>query len=86
MVYDQRRSAYRIDNDMPLDGERGNVMASPSRKQYGIYSFWAGLVLAVLFAVLTFADESNRAGYIPAMIVCIVAAIAGLIISRTATT
>ena len=61
-------------------------MASPSRKQYGMYSFFTGLVLAVLFLILTFADESNRAGYIPAMIACIVAAIAGLIIARTATT
>jgi len=61
-------------------------MASPSRKQYGIYSFWTGLVLAALFLVLTFVDESNRAGYIPAMIACLVAAAAGLIISRTATT
>lgn len=61
-------------------------MASPSQKQYGIYSFWTGLVLAVLFAILSVADDSNRPAYIGAMIVCIIAGLAGLIIARRSAT
>jgi hypothetical protein len=85
-MYAQRRDDYGIENGTLLDGSEVCVMASPSTKQYGIYSFWAGLALAVLFAILAVADDSNRPAYIGAMVVCIAAGLAGLMIARRSTT
>jgi hypothetical protein len=60
-------------------------MASPTRKQFGIYGFWTGLALACLFGILASVDESNRPGYIGAMILCIFAGLVGLFYARSAT-
>ena len=62
------------------------MASTPAQKQYGMYSFFAGLVLAIIFAVLAFADDSNRTAYIGAMILCIIAGLAGLMIARRAST
>jgi len=55
-------------------------MALNPKAQYGIGSFIAGLVLAALFGVLAANAGGQRGVYIGALGVCVVAAIAGLII------
>jgi hypothetical protein len=56
------------------------------RKQYGFGSFGVGVVLAILFGVLSAnSSGSNSTAYLAAAIVCAVAGIAGLIIGLTAT-
>ncbi len=50
-----------------------------TRLYYGL-SFIVGMVLAILFVILTFVDKANQTGYIAAACVCALAGIVGGII------
>ena len=54
-------------------------MNGSNRNYYG-WSFIVGLGLAILFFILTFADEGNRSAYIAAAIASALAGIVGGII------
>jgi hypothetical protein len=50
-------------------------------KQYGYGSFVAGVVLAILFGVLSAnSSGSNQTAYIAACVVCAVAGVVGLLV------
>lgn len=56
------------------------------RKQYGYGSFAAGVVLAVLFGILSSASSgATSTTYLAAAIVCGIAGVAGLLIGIRAT-
>lgn len=55
-----------------------------NRKKYGFSSFGVGLVLALLFFILSGNSEgSNSSAYLAAAIACVVAAVAGLVLALT---
>jgi hypothetical protein len=62
----------------------GIEAAMSNRKKYGFASFGVGLVLAILFFILSGTDDNNSGAYIGAAITCVVAGVAGLIIALTA--